>query len=82
MLHAIAASIPKVAKTQPIKEQVLESFMGKVESVDGEIAHIMLVDRRGQESFADYYVSELESNGILALERSHTGAGKSVSPSG
>ena len=45
-------------------ERVLESFRGKVERVDEGIAHVTLVDSKGQMIFADCDAAKLTSQGI------------------
>lgn len=47
-----------------IEEKTLESFRGKVERVDGDMAHVMLVDSKEQEAYAECDAAELASQGI------------------
>ncbi|MBI1923266.1 hypothetical protein HYR99_03345 [Candidatus Poribacteria bacterium] len=46
------------------KEKMLESFRGKVEGIDGDVAYVTLVDSKGQKVFADCDAAKLTSQGM------------------
>jgi len=68
-LMVLEKRMKKVQLLRWTDEQVLESFRGKVERVDGNAAHMTLVDSKGQEAFASYDAKKLELQGILESTR-------------
>lgn len=58
----------KTKEAEMLEEQILELFRGKVERVDGDVAHVTLVDSKGQEAYADWDVAKVQSHGISLRE--------------
>ena len=52
-----------------LREEEVESFTGKVEAVEGSIAHVTLVDHYGRGTFADCDAEELKEDGIHEGDR-------------
>lgn len=59
----------RAVKVESPKEEVLESFIGKVDRIEGDIAYVSLVDSKEQKSYADCDAVELKSQGILESGR-------------
>ncbi len=51
-------------ETATRESKVLESFVGRVDGIENMIAHLTLVDSRGEELVADYPSEELADRGI------------------
>jgi len=59
--HAVEA---RAVNEKQTAEQVLESFHGKVERIEGDVAHVTLIDSKGREAFADCDAVDLVRQGI------------------
>jgi hypothetical protein len=55
--------------SSPSEQKVLETFEGKVEGIDGQVAHLTLVDSQGEEAIADCEVAKLATHGIKKGDR-------------
>jgi hypothetical protein len=64
--HPLSGALAQglVASRSPAVETVLHRLAGRVNSVEGETAHLSLVDDQGREAFGSYSAKELASFGI------------------
>jgi len=64
VVEGVTQGLAAEPQPPPVTETVLHRLTGRVNAVDGETAHISLVDEQGREAFASCAATELASYGI------------------